>query len=214
MRLILVRHGESEWNRIGRYQGQLDAPLSELGLRQAQALAERLSTETFDAIYSSPLQRARRTADAIAQFHPSLAIQEDSALLEIDHGDWQGLFAADVRERYAEALEEWRCFPTRCQMPNGESFSNILKRTLNFRERMCKEYDTDATVVASTHDVVVKILVAEAVGMPMDRINRLWITNASISVIEYTQDLPFLVSLSEACHLGHLETVREKQEAL
>jgi broad specificity phosphatase PhoE len=214
MRLILVRHGESEWNRIGRYQGQLDAPLSELGLRQAQALAERLSTETFDAIYSSPLQRARRTADAIAQFHPSHEIQEDPALLEIHHGDWQGLFAANVRERYAETLEEWRSFPTRCQMPNGESFSNILKRTLNFRERLCKEYGSDATVVASTHDVVVKILVAEAVGMPMDRINRLWITNASISVIEYTQELPFLVSLSEACHLGHLETVREKQEAL
>jgi probable phosphoglycerate mutase len=214
MRLILVRHGESEWNRIGRYQGQLDAPLSELGLRQAEALAERLSQEKFDAIYSSPLQRARRTADAIAQFHVGVKIHEDPALLEIHHGDWQGLFAADVRERYAEALEEWRSFPTRCQMPNGESFSNILKRTLNFRERLCKEYSADATVIVSTHDVVVKILVAEAVGMPMDRINRLWITNASISVIEYTQDLPFLVSLSEACHLGHLETVREKQEAL
>ncbi|HEX6289856.1 MAG TPA: histidine phosphatase family protein [Herpetosiphonaceae bacterium] len=214
MRLILVRHGESEWNRIGRYQGQLDAPLSELGLRQAEALAERLAAEKLDAIYSSYLQRARRTADAIAQYHPSLEIQEDPALLEIHHGDWQGLFAADVRERYAETLEEWRTFPTRCQMPSGESFSNILKRTLNFRERVCKEHGSDATVVASTHDVVVKILIADALGMHMDRINRLWITNASISVIEYTEELPFLVSLSEACHLGHLETVREKQEAI
>lgn len=214
MRLILVRHGESEWNRIGRYQGQLDAPLSELGLRQAQALAERLSNEKLDAIYSSPLQRARRTAGAISEFHPSLEIQEDLALLEIHHGDWQGLFAADVRERYAHDLEEWRTFPTRCQMPNGESFSNILKRTLNFRERVCQEYGPNATVVASTHDVVVKILIADALGMHMDRINRLWITNASISVIEYTEAVPFLVSLSEACHLGHLETVREKQEAI
>jgi phosphoserine phosphatase len=214
MRLILVRHGESEWNRIGRYQGQLDAPLSELGLRQAEALAERLSSEKLDAIYSSPLQRARRTADAIAGFHRSLEIQEDPALLEIHHGDWQGLFAADVRERYAEALEEWRTHPTRVQMPNGESFSNILKRTLNFQERICKQHGRDATILASTHDVVVKILIADALGMHMDRINRLWITNASISVIEYTESLPFLVSLSEACHLGHLETVREKQEAI
>lgn len=214
MRLILVRHGESEWNRIGRYQGQHDSPLSELGLAQADALANRLASETLDAIYSSPLQRARRTADAIARFHPSLAIQDDPALLEIHHGDWQGLYAADVRERFGEGLEEWRSFPTRSQMPNGESFSNILKRTLNFRERICREHSDEATVVISTHDVVVKILIAEALGMHMDRINRLWITNASISVVEYTDDLPFLVSLSEACHLGHLETVREKQEAI
>lgn len=214
MRLILVRHGESEWNRIGRYQGQLDAPLSDLGLRQAEALADRLSTETLDAIYTSPLQRARRTAEAIARRHPDVPFEESAALLEIHHGDWQGLYADDVREKYAEELEEWRTFPTRAQMPNGESFSNILKRTLNFRERVCREFGSDATVVVSTHDVVVKILIAEALGMHMDRINRLWITNASISVVEYTQDLPFLVSLSEACHLGQLESVREKQTAI
>lgn len=214
MRLILVRHGESEWNRIGRYQGQLDAPLSALGAQQAEALAERLATEALTAIYSSPLQRARRTAEAIARHHPTLAIQDDPALLEIHHGDWQGLYAPEVRERYAEALEEWRAHPTRSQMPNGESFSNILKRTLDFRERICKQHGKDASVLISTHDVVVKIIIADALGMNMDRINRLWITNASISVVEYTDELPFLVSLSEACHLGHLETVREKQEAI
>lgn len=214
MRLILVRHGESEYNRIGRYQGQVDAPLSELGLRQAEALAKRLATEKLDAIYASPLQRAYRTGKAIAQYHPSVPFYEEPAIVEIHHGDWQGLYAAEVRERYAEDLEEWRSYPTRSQMPNGESFSNILKRTLNFQERLCGQYDRNASVVVSTHDVVVKILVADALGMHMDRINRLWITNASISVIEYTDSLPFLVSLSEACHLGHLETVREKQEAI
>lgn len=214
MRLILVRHGESEWNRIGRYQGQRDAPLSELGLRQAEALATRLANETFDAIYASPLQRAKRTGEAIAQHHPAVPFIEDQALLEIDHGDWQGLYASEVRERFGEQLDEWRTFPTRCQMPNGESFSNILKRVLNFRERISREHGGDTMVVVSTHDVVIKILIADALGMHMDRINRLWITNASISVVEYTHDLPFLVSLSEACHLGHLETVREKQEAI
>ena len=213
MRLILVRHGESEWNRIGRYQGQEDAPLSEQGLRQADALSNRLQREQIDAIYTSPLQRARKTAEAIARHHGGVPFVEDQALLEIHHGAWQGLLAAEVRERYAEALEEWRRFPTRCQMPGGESFSNILKRTLNFREQMCQRHP-EGTVLASTHDVVVKILIADALGMNMDRINRIWVTNASISVVEYTDDAPFLVSLSEACHLGQLETVREKQEAI
>ena len=213
MRLILVRHGESEWNRTGRYQGQADAPLSSLGLQQAEALAKRLQQEKIDTIYTSPLQRARRTAEAIARFHPDVPFVEDRALFEIHHGDWQGLLAAEVRERYAEALDEWRTHPTRCQMPGGESFSNILKRTLNFKERISQRHP-DGTVLVSTHDVVVKILIADALGVNMDRINRLWITNASISVVEYTDDLPYLVSLSEACHLGHLETVREKQEAI
>src|SRR6185436_91891 len=71
MRLIIVRHGESEWNRVGRYQGQCDAPLSDLGLRQAEALARRLSDEPLDVIFTSPLQRAAKTAEAIARYHPN-----------------------------------------------------------------------------------------------------------------------------------------------
>src|SRR5690349_17933268 len=102
MRLILVRHGESEWNRTGRYQGQEDAPLSELGLRQADALANRLKNESLDAIYTSPLQRALRTAEAIARFHPQVPFREDKALYEIHHGVWQGLLASEVRERYPD----------------------------------------------------------------------------------------------------------------
>ncbi|GAC1363733.1 MAG: histidine phosphatase family protein [Herpetosiphon sp.] len=213
VRLILVRHGESEMNRSTRYQGQIDSKLSDLGIRQAEALGQRLATEHIDVIYTSPLQRAKRTAEAIAKFHPQVPFREDSALFEIHHGDWQGLLATEVRERYAEGLEEWRMYPTRAQMPNGESFSNILKRTLNFRERVAQEHP-DGTILVSTHDVVVKILIADALGMPMDRMNRIWVTNASISVLEYSETLPFLISLSEACHLGSLETVREKQQAI
>ena len=213
MRLIIVRHGESEWNRIHRYQGQLDAPLSELGLRQAEALAARLKGEKLDYIYTSPLQRAARTAEAIAMYHPGAPFTPSDALLEIHHGEWQGKFAEEVIAQYGEGLAEWRAHPTRSQMPGGESFSNILKRTLDFQEQICAEHK-DQTVLISTHDVVVKILVADALGMNMDRINRIWVTNASISVIEYGTDLPYLVSLSEACHLGTLASTREGQKAL
>ncbi|NJM07711.1 histidine phosphatase family protein [Candidatus Gracilibacteria bacterium] len=213
MRMIIVRHGESEWNRIHRYQGQMDAPLSDLGLRQAEALGERLRHERFDAIFTSPLQRAALTAQAIARFHPEVPYVEEGALLEIDHGAWQGKFAHEIAEEFADGLREWREHPTRAQMPDGESFSNILKRTLDFRERVCVAY-REQTILVSTHDVVVKILVADALGMNMDRINRIWVTNASISVVEYGDDLPYLVSLSEACHLGTLASTREGQKAI
>lgn len=213
MRMIIVRHGESEWNRIHRYQGQLDAPLSELGLRQAEALAERLRNETIDHIYTSPLQRAAHTARAIAHHHPDVPVTNADALLEIHHGEWQGKYAEEIVAQYAEGLREWREHPTRSQMPGGESFSNILKRSLDFRDEAYARHN-EQTILVSTHDVVVKILVADALGMDMDRINRIWVTNASISVIEYGEDLPYLVSLSEACHLGTLASTREGQKAL
>lgn len=213
MRLIIIRHGESEWNRIGRYQGQADAPLSETGAQQAEALAQRLRHERFDAIFTSPLQRAAKTAEAVARHHPEVPFAVEPALLEIHHGLWQGLMLDEVKARYGEGLREWRMHPTRAQMPEGESFSNILKRVLDFKDRLLTEY-ADKAVLVSTHDVVVKILVADALGMNMDRINRIWVTNASISVVEYGEDLPYLVSLSEACHLGRLEVARENQKAI
>lgn len=213
MRMIIVRHGESEWNRIHRYQGQADAPLSELGARQAEALGQRLRNEQLDAIYTSPLQRAALTAQAIARHHTSVPFFTEPAVLEIDHGAWQGKFVHEIAAEFGDGLREWREHPTRAQMPGGESFSNILKRTLDFKERLCAACPDD-TVLVSTHDVVVKILVADALGMNMDRLNRIWVTNASISVIEYGDDLPYLVSLSEACHLGQLATTRENQRAI
>jgi len=213
MRLIIVRHGESEWNRIHRYQGQLDAPLSDLGLRQAEALAERLKNEQLDFIYTSRLQRAARTAEAIARYHAGTPLGQSEALLEIHHGEWQGKYAHEILAQYADGLREWREHPTRSQMPGGESFSNVLKRTLDFKEELIARH-ADQTVLVSTHDVIVKILVADALGMNMDRINRIWVTNASISVVEYGDDLPYLVSLSEACHLGTLASTREGQKAI
>ncbi|NNJ11543.1 histidine phosphatase family protein [Chloroflexales bacterium ZM16-3] len=213
MRMIIVRHGESEWNRIHRYQGQADSSLSELGLRQAEALAERLKNEQIDHIYSSRLQRAARTAQAIAAHHSSTPFEYADELLEISHGEWEGKFIDEITERYSEGLREWREHPTRSQMPGGESFSNVLKRTMDFQERTIAKHKGQ-TILVSTHDVIVKILVADSLGMNMDRINRIWVTNASISVIEYGDDLPYLVSLSEACHLGTLASTRAGQKAL
>ena len=207
MRLVVVRHGESEWNRIGRYQGTFDAPLSDMGVRQAEALGERLRTESFHTIYTSPLQRARLTAEAVHRHHPETPFVVDPAIAELDHGEWSGLMVDEVIQKFGDGLREWRMHPTRSQMPGGESFSNILKRVLDFKEALLKQH-ADQTILMSTHDVVVKILVADALGMHMDGINQIWVTNASISVIEYGPDMTYLVSLSEAAHLSKLEVVR------
>jgi probable phosphoglycerate mutase len=211
--MLIVRHGESEWNRIHRYQGQLDAPLSELGQRQAESLAARLRAESLDLIITSPLQRAAHTAQAIAQHHPGVPLETDDALLEIDHGEWQGKYADEIHSRYAAGLHEWRWRPTRSQMPGGESFSNVLQRTLGFRERMQATHG-GKTLLVSTHDVVIKMLVADALRMEWDRMNCLWIANASITAIDYNDPVPFLLSLGDSSHLGDLAASKDSQKAL
>jgi probable phosphoglycerate mutase len=146
--------------------------------------------------------------------HPDMSILHDDALMEIHHGEWQGKYADEVMAQYGDGLREWREHPMRSQMPGGESFSNVLKRTLDFKERMVAAHP-DQTILVSTHDVVVKVLVADVLQMDMDCINRIWIGNATMSVIEYAAvDRGFLVSLGDACHLGAFATVRENQKAL
>ncbi|NJN68050.1 MAG: histidine phosphatase family protein [Chloroflexaceae bacterium] len=215
MRMIIVRHGESEWNRIHRYQGQLDAPLSALGVRQAHALAERLRHEQVAAFYTSPLQRCAHTLEIIAAFHEGVPIHRDEALMEIHHGDWQGKFADEVVAQYGEGLEEWRQHPMRSQMPNGESFSNVLRRTMAFKEQVLAthQHETKAVVV-STHDVVIKMLIADVLEMNMDCINRIWLTNGSVSMIDYREDMSYLATLSEWCHLGDMAVPYGGQKAL
>jgi probable phosphoglycerate mutase len=211
--MVIARHGESEWNRIHRYQGQLDAPLSDLGKQQADKLAERLRNEKFQAIYTSPLQRCADTTTTIAQFHPGITVQQDPALMEIHHGEWQGKYADEITATYAEELEEWRLHPMRSQMPGGESFSNILKRSLEFKERVVQTHE-DATILVCTHDVVIKVLIADVLGMDMDYINRIWLTNGSITEIIYSEPMPFLALLSDASHLGDLAVKFGGQKAL
>lgn len=213
MQMIIVRHGESEWNRIHRYQGQLDAPLSELGTQQAQTLAKRLSEEKLDAIYTSPLKRCADTTKIIATKHEGVPLYESPALMEIHHGEWEGKYADEVNATYADGLNEWRLHPMRSQMPGGESFSNILKRCLEFKEEVIAKH-VDQTILVSTHDVVIKILVADVLGMNMDNINRIWLTNGSISTIVYGGEIPYLATLSDASHLGELAVKFGGQKAI
>jgi broad specificity phosphatase PhoE len=99
--LCLIRHGQTDWNLEGRYQGQSDVPLNQTGLAQAQSLAEQLKGQTFAAIYSSDLMRARQTAEPCAKML-GMTIQAEAHLREIDQGEWEVVLVEDIKARYAE----------------------------------------------------------------------------------------------------------------
>lgn len=207
--LLLVRHGESTWNAIGRYQGQMDPPLSPRGERQAMTAGEALRFTPFDAAMSSPLRRAYQTAVAIAVPH-TLPVEKDARLTEIGHGAWEGLPVAEVIAGWPELTARWKQDPTDVQMPGGEHFGDVVARTHAWLADTQRQYDGQ-TLLAASHDVILRILLADAQGLPLRRIWDFRLDNAAISEVHYTDGRPHVVHLNDTAHLADLISDVAKQ---
>ena len=125
--LLLIRHGETDWNIEGRYQGQADPPLNLKGLRQARRLAEEMSTVDVDVIYSSPLKRAFQTAEIVAN-SLSVPLHSDTRLMEIHQGDWQARLRKEIEILYPDLFRQWEMKPWEVTPPGGETLSQVQKR--------------------------------------------------------------------------------------
>jgi len=164
VRLLLVRHGETEWTRDGRYQGTTDVALSELGLAQAQALAKRLAGEKLTAIYASDLQRARDTAAPIADRHGQVAHPEP-CLREIGFGIWEGLTWAQIGQRDPDTWAQWEANPMSAMPAGGESLSSITDRLHRLLSRLATRPD-DETILLVAHGGSLRVLICLALGLP------------------------------------------------
>lgn len=173
MRILLARHGETPWNAEGRYQGQVDIPLSDVGIAQARALGARLGDVRIDRAVASPLARTAQTARLAlgAAREPLLAF--DPGLLEIGHGDWEGLLASEIAQRDPERLRAWREAPDTVQMPGagGESLQQVQDRAWPAFARACAGLGAQDTVLIVAHDAVNRVLLCRLLGIPM---RRLW----------------------------------------
>jgi probable phosphoglycerate mutase len=126
--LILIRHGETDWNKIGRYQGQADPPLNARGLNQAQHVAQILKKETqLDVLFTSPLKRAKQTAEHIAAVN-QVRLLEDERLKEIHQGDWQTRLRSEIEVRYPQLFQQWETQPWEVTPPEGEHLSQVQAR--------------------------------------------------------------------------------------
>ena len=160
--IILVRHGETEWNVAEVFRGRIDIELNDTGIKQAELLAGYLRDIKIDAIYSSPLKRALKTAEIIASYH-KLAVEIAPGLIDFNYGKWQGLAHQEVKDKYKELYAEWINSPDKVKMPTGESLNDVRKRAMGGVAKVITKYK--GTVVLVSHRVVNKVLICALLGL-------------------------------------------------
>lgn len=200
MRLILARHGETEANRDRLALGRLDVPLNDRGRLQAQALAQALEGVSLAAVYSSPLLRARDTAQAIADVH-GLSVEINEGLTEMDVGDMDGLSFEEMRQQYPDFLSRWLSAEVATlRMPGGESLQEVQDRAWDATQRILEPHP-DGTVVAVTHNFTIHVLLCRVLDLPISQFRCLRHDLAATSTLDIRDDHAVLVQLNDTCHL-------------
>ncbi len=205
-RLYLLRHGATDFNcaEPPRLQGRrVDLPLSAEGLDQAQAAGRRLAAEPLDAVYTSPLLRARQTADAIAAPH-GLAIQSVEELIEVDVGQWEGRSWEEVARTDAEAYRLFTADASIHPYLGGENLSTVLARVLPAMERLLAE-NLGRLIVVVAHNVVNRVYLAHVLGIPLARYRSVVQDNCAISLLEYRAGQTKALWINSVSHLEKAE---------
>ena len=199
LRLFVVRHAQTDWNRERRYQGWQDTPLSEVGRGQAAAVARALQGGKLDAVYSSPLRRAVTTAEAIAAPH-GLPVRVEAAFREIGFGAWEGLTLDEARVRYPAEYQHWAERPHEAVVPGGEALPDVRQRVLAGLEALRAEHD-GGSVCLVTHGVPARVLILEVLGLDLSRIWAVHVATTGISELEFREDWAALHRMNTLTHL-------------
>lgn len=203
MRLILIRHGQTQWNSESRVQGRTDIPLNDLGRLQAEAIAERLKSRSFDAVYASPLSRARDTAEAIAR-RSGHTVLLDEDLIEIRFGKWEGMTSEQLSATYRELFNDWTWIEREedCAAMEAESQQELASRSVRFVERLMSRYPENARILVVGHTMPTKLIIAHYIGLPYGRIRSLRLENCAYNELETGRDgRGFLHVLNDTSHL-------------
>jgi probable phosphomutase (TIGR03848 family) len=199
--VILVRHGRSNANSSGVLAGRTPGvKLDETGLQQAEAVGERLAVLPLAAIITSPLDRCKQTAAAIASHHQALRPATDKRLTECGYGDWTGQqLSALMKDPLWPVVQQ---HPSAVTFPNGESMRGMQQRAVDaIRDHdaaVGESHGPDAVWVAVSHGDVIKAIVADALGVHLDTFQRIVIDTATTTVITYTPTRPFVIRLNDS----------------
>ena len=201
MRFIFVRHGETEWNVTGRYQGQTDVPLSEKGRAQAEALGKRFADIHVDEVYSSPLKRAYDTARAIAE-PKGLPIHKVDGIKELNFGEWDGLTKEQLTEQFGEAFVKYRIEPFHYPMAGEGTLNRAKLRVGAALEDIKEEFrHTDKTIVVVAHGGILKLAIFYLLDISSRLYRCIELDNTSLTSIDVEEDRCILRVLNDAHHL-------------
>jgi alpha-ribazole phosphatase len=198
VRLLLVRHGETEWNSQHRYQGQKDIPLSSAGIQQARFLADRLSLESIDVAYASDLQRAWQTAQILTQ-GMGLTVKKDARLREMSFGMLEGLTFDEAQEKHAKRMVAW-LEDYNQPPPGGEDMAAFTERVSSVLEYV-KERHTEQTVLLVAHGGPLSELIRIVLDLPHSHRWAFLMNNAGLSEIQLDRGVPYIRFWNETCHL-------------
>ncbi len=199
MKLILARHGKTDWNEVGKCQGISDVPLNSNGIEQAEKLALSLKEERIDRIYSSHLSRAKTTAQKIADYH-SIEVSTRDDLHEMNQGVFEGLDFSLIREKYSDILQHWRSDPETLQIPGGETLTGVQKRALSAIDEIINGCQTEIIVVVS-HNLVIGLLLCSFAGRTLKQFRNYIVDEASKSVVEVRGREFAILSVNDTSHL-------------
>lgn len=205
MKLILVRHGETDWNRTGRCQGISDIDLNNNGKKQIQELADSLKAENIRAVYSSDLKRAVETARAIASHH-NLSVNIEKDLREMDQGELEGLLFTEIRERYDHVLREWRESPETLKLPKGESLTELQERALRAFNKILARH-SGQTVVTVSHNLTITTLLCEFTGVGLKGFRDFKLKAACKNHLVCNEDSVQIEILNDVSHLSPIDSL-------
>ena len=196
----LVRHGETVWNKAGKFQGRTDIDLSPLGLKQADKAAEWLKNKKVDSIISSPLIRAAHTAELIAG-EQGISIEYDSGLMELSFGQWEGLTFDQINAKWPGMMDQMFRNPDGIELPGGESFNQCQKRCMETMNRLISRKKRKTYVIVS-HGAALRTIICGMIHIPLSCSWNLALSNASITEIQhYPGNLNVLNFLNFTAHL-------------
>ena len=200
-KVIFIRHGQTEWNVSGRYQGQSDVKLTAEGRAQAVKLAENFPVDQIDAIYASDLCRAMVTAETIAQRF-GLEVQAEPAFRELSFGDWEGLTYQQIVAKWEDAMANFMQHPDILEIPGGESFPAVQQRAMaRLRELIAKH--EGQTIVVVAHGAVLRTMLTAALHMPLQYLWSIRQFNTAVNIVRYDEGAnPTVELLNSTAHLG------------
>ena len=204
--IYLVRHGQTQWNKEQIFRGTRDVPLNASGREEARLAAEGLKDKPIEAVYTSPLTRARETAEAIARVH-GLAVRPVEGLKDICFGEWEGEALQEVQKRYTDLYRRWIEEPHTVTFPGGESLVDVKARSVEAVKEIVVDHPEDAIAMVS-HRVVNRVLICGVVGIDLARFWQIGQDTTAINLLTWKKGNFILTYLNDTCHLRSVNQKR------